>query len=120
MTEASRKQELFAPPSGDEPIDDTELTVEELQRQQQELERKIREKQEATKKAIINQIVEVVHSYHIPVEELVEALGGVKIKRKGVKAKPKYRDPQTGAVWSGRGKEPAWIKNKDRAAFLIP
>jgi DNA-binding protein H-NS len=34
---------------------------------------------------------------------------------------PKYRDPKTGATWSGRGKPPQWIasaKNRDR--FLIP
>ncbi|KML57069.1 H-NS histone [Burkholderia cepacia] len=34
---------------------------------------------------------------------------------------PKYRDPKSGATWSGRGKAPQWIagaKNRDR--FLIP
>jgi DNA-binding protein H-NS len=33
----------------------------------------------------------------------------------------KYRDPVTGATWSGRGRAPNWIKgveNRDR--FLIP
>jgi DNA-binding protein H-NS len=33
---------------------------------------------------------------------------------------PKYRDPKTGATWSGRGRAPQWIarvKNRDR--FLI-
>lgn len=119
MTEAARKQELFGPPDAEQPINGEDLTVEELQQQQAALERKIREKKEATKRAIISQIVEVVATYEIPVEELVDALGGVKIKRKGVKAKAKYRDPQTGAVWSGRGKEPAWIKGKDRTPFEI-
>ncbi|KXU85214.1 hypothetical protein CR51_40970 [Caballeronia megalochromosomata] len=33
---------------------------------------------------------------------------------------PKYRDPQSGATWSGRGKAPAWLASaKDRSAFLI-
>jgi DNA-binding protein H-NS len=33
---------------------------------------------------------------------------------------PKYRDPKTGATWSGRGPAPAWLASaKDRAAFLI-
>lgn len=32
----------------------------------------------------------------------------------------KYRDPETGATWSGRGRAPAWLANvKDRSAFLI-
>lgn len=33
---------------------------------------------------------------------------------------PKYRDPATGATWSGRGRAPAWLANvEDRTAFLI-
>ncbi|WP_343674918.1 H-NS family nucleoid-associated regulatory protein [Paraburkholderia heleia] len=33
---------------------------------------------------------------------------------------PKYRDPISGAVWSGRGRAPAWLAAaKDRTAFVI-
>lgn len=32
---------------------------------------------------------------------------------------PKYRDPETGKTWTGRGKPPLWIKDKDRAQFAI-
>ncbi|MFT0168563.1 H-NS family nucleoid-associated regulatory protein [Paraburkholderia mimosarum] len=33
---------------------------------------------------------------------------------------PKYRDPKTGATWSGRGTAPAWLAGaKDRSKFLI-
>ncbi|WP_244817388.1 H-NS family nucleoid-associated regulatory protein [Caballeronia sp. Lep1P3] len=32
----------------------------------------------------------------------------------------KYRDPDSGATWSGRGKAPGWLASaKDRTAFLI-
>ena len=31
----------------------------------------------------------------------------------------KYRDPVTGATWTGRGKNPNWILGKDRSTFLI-
>lgn len=38
---------------------------------------------------------------------------GFKLVRKTAKAKsastPKYRDPQTGKTWTGRGKPPAWM-----------
>ncbi|WP_408431942.1 H-NS family nucleoid-associated regulatory protein [Paraburkholderia sp. RL18-101-BIB-B] len=31
-----------------------------------------------------------------------------------------YRDPKTGATWSGRGRAPAWLADaKDRSKFLI-
>jgi DNA-binding protein H-NS len=36
------------------------------------------------------------------------------------KVPPKYRDPVSGATWSGRARPPAWIKDaKDRSKFLI-
>jgi len=36
------------------------------------------------------------------------------------KMPPKYRDPETGATWSGHARPPAWIKNvKDRTRYLI-
>lgn len=36
------------------------------------------------------------------------------------KVSAKYRDPVSGATWSGRARPPAWIKDvKDRSKFLI-
>ncbi|MCY0389879.1 H-NS histone family protein [Robbsia sp. Bb-Pol-6] len=32
---------------------------------------------------------------------------------------PKYRDPESGKTWSGRGKPPLWIAGKDRDGFVI-
>lgn len=32
---------------------------------------------------------------------------------------PKYRNPETGATWTGRGKAPLWIVGKDRENFAI-
>ena len=95
-------------------------TVEELQEERERLDAQIKARTDAQKASVIEQIKTVVETYSISVEELVEALGGLKSKRKGVKAKQKYRDPVTGATWSGRGKEPAWIKGQNRDTFLIP
>lgn len=39
--------------------------------------------------------------------------------RKGAVVVAKYRDPSTGATWTGRGKPPLWIKDKSRDDFLI-
>lgn len=40
-------------------------------------------------------------------------------KRKGPQP-PMYRDPESGATWSGRARPPAWIKDvADRTPFLI-
>lgn len=41
-------------------------------------------------------------------------------KAKGKKVPAKYRDPESGATWTGRGRAPAWIAEAaDRDAFLI-
>ena len=95
-------------------------SVEELQAEREKLDAEIKAKQDAQKASVIAQIKTVVDTYSIPVDELVEALGGLKSKRKGIKAKQKFRDPASGATWSGRGKEPAWIKGQNRDDFLIP
>ncbi|WP_408376742.1 H-NS family nucleoid-associated regulatory protein [Paraburkholderia sp. RL18-085-BIA-A] len=45
---------------------------------------------------------------------------GAKTVTKGSTAAVKYRDPKTGATWSGHGRAPGWIasaKNRDR--FLV-
>jgi len=31
----------------------------------------------------------------------------------------RYRNPQTGETWSGRGRPPAWIEARDRSTFEI-
>lgn len=37
----------------------------------------------------------------------------------GTKVAAKYRDPESGKTWTGRGVAPKWISGKDRDAFLI-
>ncbi|RFU45124.1 H-NS family nucleoid-associated regulatory protein [Paraburkholderia sp. DHOC27] len=49
-------------------------------------------------------------------------VNGVSKAAKSAKGKmpAKYRDPKTGATWSGHARPPAWIKDvKDRSRFLI-
>ena len=56
--------------------------------------------------------------YAITIADL--GLGGAK---KSAKVKDpvaaKFRDNESGATWSGRGKPPRWIAGKNRDAFLI-
>jgi DNA-binding protein H-NS len=37
----------------------------------------------------------------------------------GNKIPAKYRDPASGATWSGRGKTPKWINGVDRSQYAI-
>ncbi|HDR9001893.1 TPA: H-NS histone family protein [Burkholderia vietnamiensis] len=45
---------------------------------------------------------------------------GIKAAAKSTSSTAKYRDPKTGATWTGHGRAPGWIANaKDRSKFLI-
>lgn len=82
-------------------------------------------------KSAMDSIVKTMGEFSISLEELFDHLKASGFKPKGqaaVKAKakvePKYRDPASGATWSGRGRAPAWIKEaedkgKSREKFLI-
>ena len=98
------------------PIDLDALSIEELVKRQSEIEKKIQDKRQAEKREVIRQIVDVVKTYGITAAELTAALDILRVKGK---APIKYRNPETGATWSGRGKAPSWIEGKDRDLFLI-
>ncbi|WP_226383334.1 H-NS family nucleoid-associated regulatory protein [Burkholderia mayonis] len=35
------------------------------------------------------------------------------------KREPRYYDPVSGSTWTGLGREPAWIRGKDRKVFEL-
>jgi DNA-binding protein H-NS len=80
----------------------------------------------------IAQIRKIMADSGVTIEHLKEgaksvqpAVSGKSGSAKAVKAPkgkkpPKYKDPKSGATWSGLGRIPAWIANaKSRDAFLI-
>lgn len=69
--------------------------------------------------AIITSIREQVAEYGITPDQIFGRRRAISSSRRAPIA-PKYRDPKTGATWSGRGKAPHWIASaKNRARFLI-
>lgn len=96
----------------------TDADIDNAIKERDALNAKIEENQRAQRQDVLAQIKQVIQTYKIPLAEVGEYLG-IKGTRKGSKAKPKYRNPADGKEWSGRGKEPLWIKGKDRTGFLI-
>ncbi|HGL5380512.1 H-NS histone family protein [Burkholderia orbicola] len=100
--------------------------IAELEQKLKEL-RKAADEQLAREKAdIIGQINELIAKYGISPQELAfpKTIKGNKAPsskpQKGTPGKPKYRDPKTGATWTGKGKPPAWIRDAaNRDEFLI-
>src|ERR1700730_17437987 len=88
--------------------------------QREQLEKQIEQAKEKEFHAVIADIKQKMLDYGITVSDLGLARAAKSAKgrpRAGVV--PKYRDPQSGNTWSGRGKPPRWIAGKNRDEFLI-
>ena len=82
-----------------------------------ELEAQIAQAQAEAKAQAVARARALIQEHGLTAADVFPAQGK---KAKGSVGVPKYRDPATGATWTGRGKPPNWIKDKDRAEFLIP
>ena len=99
----------------------------EIQRLQKQAEA-LKEKQRTP---IIRSIVRDMRDYQISPDEIIAAFNsksGRPQKTRGNPTRkpvePKYRNPETGDTWTGRGKAPRWIteaeaSGTDRSHFLI-
>lgn len=95
--------------------------LQELIAEKARLESEISALMAAGRREAIEQVRALIRDHALTAEEIgVSAPGGKgRIAPAQSKVAPKYRDPQTGATWSGRGVAPKWIAGKDRAQFLI-
>ena len=109
-------------------------TSQELDAKVAELELQLAEARKAAdaqraqeKAAIVTQINELIARHAILAHELTFS-GSTRGNRaqlakpsKGTGGKPKYRNPQTGATWTGHGKPPGWMPadREMREQFLI-
>ncbi len=93
-------------------------TYKQIQDQIKQLQRQAEEVRKKEIGDAINQIKSIMTEYGITISDI-----GKDIKKKGPRAKtslsPKYRNPATGETWSGRGKAPKWIDQKNKEKFLI-
>ncbi|WP_080404583.1 H-NS histone family protein [Burkholderia ubonensis] len=69
---------------------------------------------------VIGEIQKVIAEFDLKPEDLfADIQRKTRRVRRRAPALVKYRDPASGAVWSGRGREPRWIAGQDRENFLI-
>ena len=96
-------------------------TLQELIAQKEALDQQIAEAQLQAKADGIAKIRALMAEHGLTVADLSEgrASGKSAGKGKGQKVAPKYRDPESGKTWTGRGVAPKWIAGKDREAFFI-
>jgi DNA-binding protein H-NS len=95
-------------------------TYADLKAQMAALEEQLAAAKAAEVEAVIGGIREQCEMYGLTAEDIFGRTRGPRGSvLKGTKAAPKYRDPETGNTWTGRGKPPHWIAGKDRAQFAI-
>lgn len=94
-------------------------TYKELLEQRAALEAQIAEARKAEVAAAVATVRQLVADFGLTADDVFQTPRARSAGTKGSTVAPKYRDPATGAVWTGRGKPPTWIKDKDREQFLI-
>ena len=94
----------------------TEKTYLQLTAELADLDAKIAAAWEQERSAVVQELRELMATWGIEANELGPYRRGA-YHTKPVKMR--YRDPDTGQAWSGRGHPPAWIEGKDRSRFLI-
>ena len=103
-------------------------SVAELLAQKAELEKMIADVQREERSSAIAQVKALMTQYGLTVADLggKSASTGVRASgpRAGGKVAAKYRDPDSGREWTGRGLKPNWLKaalaeGKSLADFMI-
>lgn len=95
--------------------------LQQLLEQKAAIEKQIAEARQNEIKDAVARARAIIDQFGLTAEDL---FGGKRSARKatgggGGKVAPKYRDPATGATWTGRGRTPKWMDGKNRDAFLI-
>lgn len=89
-----------------------------LLQQRSELDTLIAEALGREKKDAVARAHAIVQQYGLTREDIFAAAQGRTASARAV-GEPRFRNPETGVTWTGRGKPPKWIEGKDRSAFAI-
>ena len=90
-----------------------------------EITKQIAELQRAAEEARKNEMAEakakiatIMQEFGLSLSDL-GALGKARSSKGKTVVTPQFKNPETGAHWSGRGRAPRWLDGKDREQFRI-
>ncbi|AOI67572.1 H-NS histone [Burkholderia territorii] len=89
----------------------------ELLEQLERLRKEIDIAREHEARRIAQRVLELLEESGVDVRQL--STRSAQELRRGVRPKPKYWNPDTGATWSGRGRRPRWLVGDNLDRFLI-
>lgn len=93
-------------------------TYKELVAQREALEAQIAQARALEISDAVSKVRNLIAEYGLAPEDVFPAKSGRTGKATGP-VPAKYRDPVTGATWTGRGRAPLWIADRDRTQFAI-
>ena len=94
-------------------------TLKEIDAQLAALQAQREEVRKTELKNVVDQVRSLVAEYSLSEQDVFPPARGSRNSAAGSKVAPKYRDPATGATWTGRGKAPKWSDGQDRETFAI-
>lgn len=94
-------------------MDLSNMSVAQLRELQEQLKKELTQRESQERTQAIEKILAIAKSVGSTVEELMAgAKAGAKLKAPGAVVAPRYRNPADGAQqWTGRGRQPKWVKD---------
>jgi DNA-binding protein H-NS len=111
-------QENTEMPKNFDGYDWSTYTIGELQRIADDITNEIQTKREEKKKILLEQFQKLLSAEGLTLEDVIGTKRRGKQRKKGV-LPVKYRDPETGKAWSGRGRKPVWLVDKLQAGLKL-
>ena len=81
----------------------------ELLLKREDLERQIRDLRTAEKNEAIARVRHLMSEHALTPADLAAKSPSTSRRSSGNKVAPKYRDPESGVTWTGRGLKPKWL-----------
>ncbi|GAB2850506.1 H-NS histone family protein [Pseudoduganella ginsengisoli] len=90
-------------------MDLSNMSTAQLRQLQEQLKKELTQRETQERAQAIEKILAIAKSVGATVEELV---AGAKLKAPGAEVAPRYRNPaDAGQQWTGRGRQPKWVKD---------
>jgi DNA-binding protein H-NS len=91
--------------------------LEQLIKQREELDQQIERLHQEQREEVLNKIRHLMDLHNLSTDDLMIQPRRTRVQRQSVA--PKFRDPASGATWTGRGRAPRWLEGKDKEAYRI-
>ncbi|EGI75854.1 H-NS histone family protein [Hylemonella gracilis] len=92
------------------------LSLEQLEAQKASYEKRIAELRQQERDAALQTVRELVAKHKFTAKEISQPTASA---QSADAVEPKYRNPETGETWSGRGRAPAWLEGANKDEFLV-